>query len=89
MHESNYDAALDRTRELQRLLEAKNLELARLRMELAETKAESERVLKEAPKLPLGGGGGWGDPMGGVGLVGWAVMGLLVIILLVNMYKVF
>eukprot|EP00177_Eucheuma_denticulatum_P003175 GFKZ01005718.1.p1 GENE.GFKZ01005718.1~~GFKZ01005718.1.p1 ORF type:complete len:299 (+),score=53.68 GFKZ01005718.1:24-899(+) len=89
MHERNYDAALDRARELQRLMEAKNLELARLRMELAETKAESERVLKDAPKLPVGGGGGWGDPMGGVGLVGWGVMGLFAIILLVNLYKVY
>ena len=83
LQEENYEEALQRVRELQAMLDEKNLELARLRAELAETRAESERVLKEAPQTPLSANKVLSDPFGGVSVAGIGLM-LLLFLILVN-----
>lgn len=65
------------------LLEARNLELARLRAELAETKAETNRVLKQAPVAPLSANKMLSDPFGGVSVAGFGLM-LLLFLIVVN-----
>lgn len=83
LQSANYESAMTRVRELQALLDAKNLELSRLRTELAETRAESERVLKDAPNTPLPANKLLADPFGGVSVAGFGLM-LLLFLVLVN-----
>lgn len=83
LQERNYELALRRVRELQATLDTKNLELARLRADLAETRAQSEKVLKEAPKTPLSANKIVSDPFGGVSVAGFGVM-LVLFFILVN-----
>lgn len=81
LQEGNYEAAVRRAKELQAMLDLKNLELARLRMELAETRGESERVLEEAPTTPLSANKVLSDPFGGVSVAGFGLMVVLFVIL--------
>lgn len=83
LQQGNYEHAMQRVKDLQEMLDSKNLELARLKTELAETKAESERVLKEAPKTPLSANKLLSDPFGGVSLTGFGLM-LLLFLIIVN-----
>lgn len=83
LQDDKYALAMSRVRELQQSLEAKNLELVRLKTELAETKAETERVLRDAPTTPLSANKVVSDPFGGVSIVGLGLM-LLLFLILVN-----
>lgn len=86
--DGSYEAALERVRELQAMLDAKNLELARLKTELAETKAESERVLKAAPKVPLSANQVLTDPFGGVSTVGYGLLFLLFVVIIGVLFRI-
>lgn len=88
MSTSNYEAALERVRELQAMLDGKNLELARLKTELAETKAESERILKEAPKVPLAANQMLTDPFGGVSMVSYGLLFLLFVVIVGVLFRI-
>lgn len=77
LREGNYELAMSRVRDLQAMLDAKNLELARLKTELAETRASTDTVLKEAPKAPLSANKVFSDPFGGVSIAGLGLMFLL------------
>lgn len=66
---------------LQRNVDGKDRELARLRMEVEEKKAETKRILKSVPKAPLSANKFVADPYGGVSLAQVAVMILLAAVL--------
>lgn len=83
LEERNFDAAIERVRQLQQMLDAKNLELARLKTQLAETNAQTQTVLNDAPKTPLSANKFLSDPFGGVSIAGIGLM-LLLFLLLVN-----
>lgn len=85
---NNYEAALERVKELQGMLDAKNLELARLKTELAETKAESERILKEAPKMPLAANQMLTDPYGGISMVSYGLLFLLFVVIVGILFRI-
>ena len=89
LKEGKHDTAVSKVRELNELLDEKNLELAQLKTELAEAKAEIERVLKEAPKTPLAANKVVSDPFGGVSIAGFGLMILLFAILVGVIVKVF
>lgn len=77
--ERRYQEALAQVSQLQTTLDEKNLELSRLKAELAETRAETERVLTSAPTTPLPANSLLSDPFGGVSVTG---LGLMVVLFL-------
>lgn len=79
----SYEDAIARIVELQTLLDEKNLELSRLKTEVAETRAETDRVLKDAPVTPIAANKLLSDPFGGVSVAGFGLM-LLLFLLVVN-----
>lgn len=81
--ERRYQEALAQVAQLQTSLDEKNLELSRLKTELAETRAETERVLKNAPSTPLPANSLLSDPFGGVSVTGLGLM-LVLFLLVVN-----
>ncbi|KAI0566996.1 vesicle-associated protein 1-2 [Gracilaria domingensis] len=83
MEGRDFDAAIERVRQLQQLLDAKNLELARLKTQLAETNAQTQAVLDNAPKAPISANKLLSDPFGGVSIAGIGLM-LLLFLILVN-----
>lgn len=81
--EKRYQEALAQVAQLQTSLDEKNLELSRLKTELAETRAETERVLKSAPSTPLPANSLLSDPFGGVSATALGLM-LVLFLLVVN-----
>lgn len=83
LSDAKYDDALSRVVQLEALLDEKNLELSRLKTELEETRAETDRVLKDAPVTPIVANKLISDPFGGVSVAGLGLM-LLLFLLVVN-----
>lgn len=83
LSEGRYNEAIAKVALLQSMLDDKNLELARLKTELAETRAETDRVLKDAPVPPLAANKVLSDPFGGLSVTGFGLM-LLLFLLVVN-----
>lgn len=77
----DYEKAMAKVKDLQKQLDEKNLELAILRTDLAETRAKTDRVLKEAPTTPLSANKMLSDPFGGVSVAGFGLMVLLFLVL--------
>lgn len=80
-----YEDVVKRAKELETKLEERNLELARLKKELKETRENVKKVLAETH-----GGNGkgvWDDPLGGVGIVGILVMAMLAWVLMRLIWK--
>ncbi|CAN8073735.1 unnamed protein product [Agarophyton chilense] len=85
----DFDAAIERVRQLQQMLDTKNLELARLKTQLAETNAQTQAVLDHAPRAPLSANKFLSDPFGGVSVAGIGLMLLLFLILVNVILRIF
>lgn len=79
------DEAAKKVAELDARTQERNAQVARLRTELAETRAAEERTLLEAPKTPVQANTLVSDPFGGLSVV---AVGLIFVIVLL-MYKLF
>lgn len=85
----DYQTAVERVKQLQALLDAKNLQLNALKTEIAEARAETQRVLKEAPETPVGANKFVADPFGGVSLASILLMLVMFSVLTVVLFRVF
>lgn len=82
LKEGKREEAIKRVCELQGKLDEKNLELARLKTELAETQAETERVLRHAPAPPIAANKFVSDPFGGMNLATLAIVLTLFVVII-------